>query len=193
MEDPRDEYTIIENIVPESYQNILLEEIEKLPWYWYPSASGEVERDPNDKNVVDAPQMQHVFCDESGVVSQYMNLIHPMIWFLEKELNLKVAALGRIKANLLMPGQSHLDNYNLPHIDSPNENSISMVYYVDDSDGDTRLFHKTVNEGIEGLLPIASVAPKKGRALIFKSNRFHASTPPVKYKRRLVLNYVMEV
>jgi hypothetical protein len=193
MQDPRDEYQIINDIIPKSYQDLLATELAQMPWYWFPSSSGEVEVDENDKNVVDNVQMQHVFADENGIVSQYFSLIQPMIWFLEKNLNIDVIGISRIKANLMSPYGTTLDNYNLPHIDSPREDSLSMVYYVNESDGDTRIFHKTVDEGVKDLLPIASVAPKKGRALIFKSNRFHASTPPVKYKSRMVLNYVLTI
>jgi hypothetical protein len=34
------------------------------------------------------------------------------------------------------------------------------------------------------------VSPKKGRAVIFPSNRYHASSSPVEASRRVIINFV---
>lgn len=191
---PQDHYTLIDDLVPESYANILEHELStQMPWYYTPSSSGDVKIDLNDKNIVNFPQMHHVFVDSDGTTSPYFNLIQPLVWFLEKHIRIKVKSLGRIKANLLLPGDSTLDNYNVPHIDHPNDDHISMVYYVNDSDGDTRIFDKTVEEGHENLNCIGQFNPCKGRALVFKSNRFHASSPPVKANNRMIINFVLQL
>jgi hypothetical protein len=194
MEDPRDEYTVLNNFLPKSYQDILEFELtNQMPWYYTPSSSGDVKIDPKDTNVVNFPQMHHVFIDTDGSTSSHFSLIQPMIWFLEKELRLSIKSINRIKANLLLPGDSTLDNYNVPHIDHPADDHISMVYYVGDSDGDTRIFDKTVEQGHEELYPIGQFNPIKGRSLVFKSNRFHASSPPVKFNKRIVINFVLQI
>lgn len=193
MEDPRDEYKILPNIVPQSYANTLEEELSNMHWYYYPSASGKVAIDKNDVNIIDSPQMQHVFIEDNESISPYSQLIKPVIWFFEKATGLTVKNIVRVKANLLTPGRSTLSNYNIPHIDSPNDDYVSMVYYVNGGDGDTKIFHKTIDEGHEDLYTIASVEPKKGRAVMFKSNRFHASTPPFHAEKRIVINYVLQI
>jgi hypothetical protein len=196
MDDPRHEYQVLDNIIPPSYQDMLEELHERgLPWHYTPSTSGEdIKKDPNDERIVDFPQFHHVYCDTDGITSpQFFPLIEPLVWFLEKTLDIRIKSFGRIKSNFMLPGNSTLDNYNVPHIDHPNEDHISMVYYVNDSDGCTRIFDKTVSEGYEKLLPIAEISPKKGRAVVFKSNRFHASTPPVNASKRMVINFVLQV
>lgn len=191
---PQDEYSLINNLVPSSYANILEDELTKMmPWYYTPSSSGDVKLDEDDKNVVDFPQMHHVFLDSDGSTSPHFTLIQPLVWFLEKHLQINIVSLNRIKANLLLPGRSTLDNYNIPHIDHPRDDHISMVYYVNDSDGDTRIFDKTVEEGHKDLNCIGQFNPVKGRALVFKSNRFHASSPPFKSKNRMIINFVLQI
>ena len=192
MEDPRDEYRILPNLLPKSYADLLEVELSKIHWYWYPSASGDVAIDPDDKNIFDSPQMQHVFIEENEPISPYASLIQPVVWFLEKEMQMSIKNIIRVKANLLMPGRSNLDNYNIPHVDSPRDDYISMVYYVNNADGDTKIFHKTLDEGHKDLYTIAGISPKKGRAVMFKSNRFHASTPPFKADKRLIINFVLQ-
>lgn len=192
--DPQDEYSLIDNLVPDSYASILETELQQqMPWYYTPSSSGDVKIDPNDSYVVNVPQMHHVFLDSDGTTSPYFPLIQPLVWFVEKHMSIKIKSLNRIKANLLLPGASTLDNYNVPHIDHPSDDHISMVYYVHDTDGDTRLFDKTVDQGHENLNCIGQFKPKKGRALVFKSNRFHASAPPVKDTKRMIINFVLQI
>ena len=126
---PQDEYSLIDNLVPSSYANILEDELTKMmPWYYTPSSSGDVKVDEKDKNIVNFPQMHHVFLDSDGTTSPHFTLIQPLVWFLEKHLKINIISLNRIKANLLLPGRSTLDNYNIPHIDHPRDDHISMVY-----------------------------------------------------------------
>lgn len=193
MEDPTTEYKILPNLVPPSYADVLEQELNDIHWYWYPSASGDVAVDPDDKNIYDSQQLQHVFIDETGSVSSYTALIQPIVWFLEKEMHIKIKSVARVKANLLMPGNTTLENYNIPHIDTPDDDYISMVYYVNDADGDTKIFHKTIDQGHKDLYTIASVEPKKGKAVVFKSNRFHASTPPLHTEKRMIINFVLQI
>lgn len=191
---PQDEYSILNKLVPPSYAKMLEDELtQNMPWYYTPSSSGEVDIDQKDKNLVNFPQMHHVFLDNDGTTSPHFVLIQPLVWFLEKELSINIISLNRIKANLLLQGDATLDNYNLPHIDHPNDDHISMVYYVNESDGDTRIFDKTVQEGHEDLNCIGQFKPEQGRALVFKSNRFHASAPPVKFKSRMIINFVLQI
>jgi hypothetical protein len=195
IEDPQDEYSLIPDLIPKSYATILEDELEKrLPWYYTPSASGDVKVDENDKLIVDTPQLHHIFLDSDGTTSPHFTLIQPMVWFLERYMKFEIKSLFRIKANLLLAGNSTLDNYNIPHIDHPRDDHISMVYYVNNSDGDTRIFDKTITDGEPiGLNCIGQFEPSKGRSLVFKSNRFHCSAPPVKHKNRMVLNFVMQI
>ena len=86
-------------------------------------------------------------------------------------------------------------------MDLMNDNGYAMVYYVHDADGETVLFDKRfkqafkhdpkyLNHGAYDLKEITRVTPKKGRALLFHSNRFHASSNPQVAQRRVIINHV---
>ena len=71
-----------------------------------------------------------------------------------------------------------------------NDNGYAMVYYVHDADGETVLFDKRSKQAFKHDPKIfkswcirfkrdCSNYVKKGRALPFHSNRFHASSNPV--------------
>ena len=86
----------------------------------------------------------------------------------------------RIKANLLQPHPDAGEHHPW-HTDST-ESYTSMIYYINDSDGDTFL-NKTETKRI---------TPKANSAVIFPSNLWHASSNPTK-GRRIVLNYMVEM
>ena len=86
----------------------------------------------------------------------------------------------RIKANLLQPHPDAREHHPW-HTDSP-ESYTSMIYYINDSDGDT-----FINK-----VDTQRITPKANMAVIFPSNWWHASSNPTK-GRRMVLNYMVEM
>jgi hypothetical protein len=69
-----------------------------------------------------------------------------------------------------------------------------MVYYVNDSDGDTFLFNEFYESGkVPELFTLYNrVSPKKNRLVIFESNRYHASSNPKLNQDRFIINFVLE-
>ena len=86
----------------------------------------------------------------------------------------------RIKVNLLQPHPAAGEHHPW-HIDSTNSYT-SMIYYINDSDGDT-----FINK-----VDTQRITPKANTAVIFPSNLWHASSNPTK-GRRMVLNYMVEM
>jgi cytochrome c peroxidase len=73
------------------------------------------------------------------------------------------------------------------HVDeTPQSTSKSLVYYVNDADGDTYFYSN--NEKL-----IKRISPKKGTAVYFPSNTYHASSPPRKTNKRIVINFVFNI
>jgi hypothetical protein len=63
---------------------------------------------------------------------------------------------------------------------------LSMVYYVNNSDGDTRIFD-------DNMTMLHSNTPAQGNAIIFPSNRFHCSSNPIQSNVRCIINFVFTV
>jgi hypothetical protein len=69
-----------------------------------------------------------------------------------------------------------------------------MVYYCNDSDGDTFLFEEFHYPIIPDSLTVHKlVSPKQNRAVIFESNRWHSSSNPRISPNRFVINFVFIV
>ena len=87
----------------------------------------------------------------------------------------------RAKANLLVKNNQLTPNP--PHIDLVDIKHKVILYYVNDSDGDT-IFYE--NERAKIILD--KVSPKCGRILFFDGHHYHSSTPPLMNNKRIVLN-----
>lgn len=151
----------------------------------------------NDENVYDCGQFSCPIL-EAGVNlnhTPYFDVLKPLIYELESKLpELNIVGIRRIKSNILTKQSSLPEyHYNIPHQDAIS-NSYSMVYYTQDSDGDTFLFNEYYEEGkVPNRLTVAQrVSPKKNRAVIFESNRYHASSNPRFHKDRIIINFVFE-
>jgi len=71
---------------------------------------------------------------------------------------------------------------NAIHPDSRNKDNITVLYYVNTSDGDTFFF--------EGTECARRLSPVKGTAAIYPSITFHAGSTPTKTETRVVINMV---
>ena len=156
-------------------------------WYYYPSTADK-NLSHTDENVKDSFHFTHtVYFYDTGINSSYYGLIKKVLDYVQKSENIKVKNLLRIKANFTTPQPNYnIHNYQPIHPDEYSKNMYSFLYYVNDSDGDTRFFDQKFKL-------INSCTPKKGTGALFKATTFHAGSCPVNYDKRLVINFVFEV
>ena len=139
----------VEDLVPPALADYIELEMSKGDmWSWTPqTVAGDTKRDTKDPNILDGPQLvRYMYHDQMGGPCHefFQTLVTPLMWFFNDRLDSTVTNIDRIKANLLFPIQGgSSEKYNSPHIDIVNPASISMVYYVNESDGDTFIFDKS--------------------------------------------------
>jgi len=123
---------------------------------------------------------------------EFFQLVRPIYYSAQDRLEMKFPGLTRVKANILLQqSTASPDHYNIPHQDSAG-NTLSMVYYCNDSDGDIFLFNEFyTGKPPERLTINQRITPKKNRAVIFDSTRYHASSNPIQTTARFVLNFVI--
>ena len=195
---------VIDDFIPKNDQdhleNLFLNN-KYFPYYYEYNTVIGVEEEAvgnDDDNIIMQPQFVHKLydCNEisSTAYSDVMNLF----------CGTGVESLSpeRIKVNLLQtPFDKTKGKYHIPHVDHGDDGYISLIYYVNNSDGDTYLFDKTsydnkslkhYKERVNNLTVEKTVSPKKGRVVIFDSNKFHAGSPPLNHSSRCVLNMVFK-
>jgi len=109
-----------------------------------------------------------------------------------------IGAKEVIRARADMTMYSHKEKTHEPHVDMPNKNHWSAIYYVNDSDGDTivydELYDKKYEEDPmytykpEDFTEIKRVSPKANRLFIFNGLNMHTGQSPTKHKNRIIIN-----
>jgi len=184
----------LERFLPESYADILEQLICKSGnFLWQYNASTNNQAAPEimnrDARSYEAGQFVHALYQEGARRSDFFDIVFPMFYFMEEKAGVRLETPERMKANLLVQRGIEEGTYNTPHIDIGDRGYKSLLYYVTDSDGDTFLFNE--KWGDKRALTIRKrVAPKKGKAVLFDSNIWHASSHPREHATRVVLNFV---
>ena len=202
----------IEDLIPKTYQKDLLALFtsNEFPWFYQ---KGTIYTNKNislqesfgnhiclDKNTTDSQQFVHVFVSDGKANSSLYSVVKPILYFIEQQ-GIDCTRLRRIKANMLLQDTSFPENhYNIPHVDSPNTECTkdikSLIYYVNDSDGDTVLFNERIVFPFMGspdqLTVNHRVTPKAGSCILFNAHTYHASTPPKVNINRMVINFLFE-
>ena len=195
-------YHVIDDLIPTVYQDDLDRTLNEptFPYYFTSTINQNYKsKDYLDKKVTDAPGWTHlVYNPETQTEwSDLFFKIKPMLFFLERRMNISVNEILRIRIRRTTQFPGHtLDNYNPPHIDLKDHpvDYYSMVYYVDETDGDTVLFKNVWNSDVDSVMyeqgdVLARVPPKKGRAVFFKGLIFHSGNCPVNFVKRTIINF----
>ncbi len=191
---------IIDNLLSPTYaDNILNDAVHALQYFYSKETARPAggEQLFKDENTIDYGQFACPIVvspeEPAPAFGFYMNLIRPLIYTaIDRAPEIEIHGIVRIKFNLLLQQKDAPEfHYNIPHKDAK-DSAYSMVYYCNDSDGDTFLFNEFYQHGrLPTKLTIAErVTPKKNRAVIFESHRYHASSNPRINKDRMIINFV---
>jgi len=192
---------IIDDIIPIDFQNKIDSIINKpdFPWYFL----NTINIDPKNKGysddlITDAPGLTHLVYDPDidDKSSYFYDDIVPILSYLENSINNKIDKIKRIRIRRTIQTPGHNENKYTPgHVDlNTYSQYYSLVYYVDDSDGDTILFDSKFNEMTDTILYdkqkiLTRVSPKKGRGFFFDGKIFHAGNCPINFTKRTVINF----
>jgi len=147
-------------------------------------------------NLVDSWQLVNLTFGHNKVYDeQTFDVIRPIIDSFIKKENIKDLYIHKIKINTLFQNKEYQPIYfNTPHQDSEDEEFSTLIYYVNDSDGDTIFFSSDNNNQNTNInLKIEErVSPKCGSAVVFKSSQYHTSSNPITSQRRLVINMIFK-
>tara|TARA_R100000808_G_C2080651_1_gene104632 strand:+ start:46 stop:657 length:612 start_codon:yes stop_codon:yes gene_type:complete len=190
---------VLDNIIPPPFADSIEHKLlsTKFPWYYVPHhvvKENDVRYNYfSSDNLVESPGLIHDFVEDGSINSEHHELFYNLLWFVEREMNFQLSKLYRIRGRMSLrhPGNEH--TYTGPHIDyGMPENYYSMIYYVNNSDGDTVIFDKRYECDIDGKSPpkiLHRIKPKKGTFLLFDGKMYHSGNFPIKADVRVVINY----
>lgn len=195
---------IIDNFLPDSYANHIAMKCYDLRWDYHAGTSVVTQENYKDfcldNNTVDYGQFCFTFFssvnDNPIEHREQFDFYMPVVYLAQEKIkDIKIVEILRAKINLITQRPDAPEyHYNIAHKDATVSNTYSMIYYINDSDGDTFLFNEFYNPAgpINNLTVAQRVTPKKNRAVIFESNRMHASSTPRNTKERFIMNLVLK-
>ena len=168
----------------------------ELPWYLDDNVSGIHEGNTENYQNFSAPGANynglqygfyHTALSIDGIRSQFSDRVMPLLYSLEEKTNITVNEIYRIRIALTTSVNEEVQHH--PHVDLRQPHKV-LLYYVNDSDGDTFMFNEfySPDEEITNFTIKEKVTPKKNRAVIFDGLRYHNSSKPVKNSSRFIIN-----
>jgi hypothetical protein len=109
---------------------------------------------------------------------------------LDKE-DMVLEELFRIQVNLLYNSTNknyEAGKWTTAHVDQDIDHQV-LLYYVNDSDGDTFMFNEKRGDEFTEFTEMVRVQPKSGRALLFDGKYFHSASNPINSNKRLAINF----
>jgi len=188
-------YHIFDDIISESDQ-IKLEEYVKLPnlkWNYQHNITGQY--GGTDLLKLPANVLKSIDITDSNI----SNIINSIKLNLLDKFNMEFVKDYRYKINWTTPITENYDFKNLIHVDM-NVDHIAIVYYINDTDGNTIFLNNTNGNSAESHQSnfkgidldefeiVNKIPPKKGRAVIFDGNIYHCGEYPT-ITDRFVLNF----
>jgi len=187
-------YYIFDDIIDSDEQNILESEIlsANTKWLEHSNITGEF-----------GGNMHESFPGNVIYWNSVSDLVLSIVSKIEKNvveiLDMQFVKNIRRKINKTSPLNTLYDATKLMHIDMGDDH-IVIIYYINDSDGDTILFTNKKGNSAENIKDnfssintddfqlLKRVSPKKGRVLVFNGNLYHYGEYP-NQGNRFVINY----
>ena len=194
-----DEIFVLDNIVSLATQNLIERLVrESVSWKFIPNVA-YVDGYTLDQPLKETPGMSQIIYNNALGVNN--KDLFPLVLLLIDEVSLKtkllIHQLLHAKSFLHFPVNNNIKKvYDNIHVDNFNPHTV-LLYYVNDSDGDTFLFDKTysqvpkeaydtdgrLNQSKVDFKLLKRVTPKKGRLVVFNGLRFHSSSGPTSNMR----------
>jgi hypothetical protein len=176
--------TIIDDLMPQEFAD----KLEKFttstafPWYYREDLAAPPEVRNKLENYKNTPGFAHssLFFGQKKEKSFHRFQKMPYVAFP------KIGYKGRIeilscRLFLTLPVEKIAKHSHI-HVDSDQSHAV-LLYYVNDSDGDTFFYGKDKNGEL-----VQTISPKKNRGVIFDGSIYHAASLPSKNKR-IVVNF----
>jgi hypothetical protein len=176
----------IKNVIDVDYQNQLYQALTDVNfnWHFLEDATHEFAND----SLTSTPSFVNLIFHPSNTDNPYLPLFQPLLEAILEKSQLTLDTLLRIRVGFLLNTKYVLPSmpykYNTPHRDYDQEH-YTAVYYVNDSDGDTVVFHEI--EKSEKYRVMLKSQPDKGKALVFNGWHYHASSCPKICTKRIAI------
>ena len=165
-------YQVKDGVISQNYQDYI-EEIftNDFPWYYQSQLAGDDDSTSSFIHMIYHEDREWKPPLDNSLI--YKSLLFPILL---QSLDMPLQKLLRIRAVMNIKNQT--GEY-IPHtdLDAPH---FTMLYYVNDSDGSTKIFEEE---------SVVEIEPKKGRVLFLSGDTLHCGSSPIESDKRILINF----
>jgi hypothetical protein len=138
-------------------------------------------------------QFFHSLIENETIVSNFYEKFSCVTKNIEPKFGLKVNKIFRMRVNFVTPSDVLPSGYTTPHFDHDKKMAKTLIYYITGTEGDTVLFEEYFKGAVDTRKKtiVERVKPKKGKAIVFDSARYHAGCFP-RTQIRSIINLIFE-
>ena len=159
----------------------------EFPWYYLSHASKQA-GSALPENAIESFALVHTLYSKfENEHSFQLKNFSPLLGKIEEEFNLEII---RVRCGMKTHKKDFTDqNYNIPHVDFPFQHW-SMVYYVNNTDGDTWMFDQIYTGDPEPteFTVKQRITPKPNRLILFPGLQYHTASNPINKDSRIIIN-----
>ena len=192
---------ISNQIVPTKIEDRFIEILDSpnFPWFYLDNVMHKnIASTVVNKNITKSYALVHTLLDKGIVSSDYFDLFNSILtrFCVINKIKLDRVLRVRIRRTFYVKGHTN-QKYNIPHVDIIDELPYkTLIYYVDDSDGDTVFFKNKLKK--ENFLDANAVidkkvTPKKGTVVYFNGDKYHSGNCPIDFTKRTVINFDFKI
>lgn len=181
---------VLDDVIPTSYQDAIEELLlgeASLPWFLINDITYVGNSNPLGTAT---PAFVHLFKDEFSHQTEKYEFLTPIAYSACDKINFKLTDILRVRAFLQTPTHQKSTTNN-PHVDLHYPH-VAGVYYVNDCAGPTTIYKQSLlttspsEVASTAFEVLQTVAPKKGRMVLFNGAHYHASSSPEDTKRCII-------
>ena len=188
---------VYDDFFPLEYANFIEDKCfsENIQWTYNKNTYGSTQTHPNGlidpitPTTLESHQFVNLLDEDSDILVLFKDVIKIKTGF-------DVKRVKRVKMNMMVNDYNFKPEYhNRAHTDAgitDSDNMKVLLYYVNNSDGDTYFFNEYLGSKSKDLTLSRTMFPIKNFAVLFDAKRYHASSPPRLNPTRVVINYVFE-
>lgn len=178
-------FFIKDEVLNENYLKYLfrlMTENNEFPWYYIHDTAGNVWSNE------DHPSFVHTLFKDGKPNSPFWDLFHPSIIEILDNCETPYNEVMRVRLGLITKNKETIVHG--PHVDWQNFEHKTILFYFNDSDGDTYFFKErwSADSKHEIFNVEKTVSPKANRLVLFDGYQYHSSSTPTQCACRIAMN-----
>ena len=170
-----EQYVVLDNLLTDEQLVVVQESLNSrmMPFYWH----DDIDYEHPTSDTLNFGFSHQMFSLKTKEQSEYFPLYLPIVT--QSCLRIKKELVELLRMRLVLLTNVNMMHPNRQHVDLPDLDCVTLVYYPEDTDGDFAIC-------LDG--KDVAIQPKENRCIVMFNNIGHHGSNPINHRRRVVVN-----